>query len=348
MSVEHAIRAGRIVGPGRIEIQGQPMPHPTATMTVVSPAYVGLCGTDVDLLEGTMAYFAAGLARHPLQPGHEWSGRVRASHDPRLRPGQHVIMDPIVGCGRCPRCHADRFAHCRDRWEFGVRRGMEGALATAVAAPSDNLIPVPDGVPLRDAVLVEPMVTVLAGVERASPGEGDRALVVGAGTLGLLATMILAARGLDTHVLVRDRVREGAVEEAGGRPWRPDDAGGGPGSGPFEVVIEAAGSPEAVQAALRHVAPGGRVALLGIPAAPVELDVAALVVGDVSAHGVLNGPGQFATALASLASGVVRPEVVIDRVYPFEDLREAYDRSREPGRARPKVLVQVDPSAHAG
>lgn len=336
------VRAVHIVGPGRLEVVEQPMPTADDRMTIAAPAYVGLCGTDLDLLEGTMAYYAQGLARYPLQPGHEWSGRVLETRDPRLEAGQPVIMDPIVGCGRCQRCRAGRAAHCPDREEIGVRNGLAGALATAFAAPSANLIAVPDAVPLRHAVLVEPMVTVLGGIERVRPRSGEAALVVGAGTLGLLATMILTSRGLSTHVLVRSRVRESAVEEAGGVPWSVDQRAGVTG---FDVVIEAAGTAESVQAAFASVAAGGRVALLGIPDRPVELDIASMVVGDVSAHGILNGPGHFHAALECLATGIVRPEVVIDRVFGFQDIAAAFARSQERERARPKVLVRVDPGA---
>ncbi|CAN5487103.1 alcohol dehydrogenase catalytic domain-containing protein [soil metagenome] len=341
-SDRRAARAIHIVGAGRLLAVEQPLPSADDRSSVVAPTYVGLCGTDVDLLEGTMAYFAQGLARYPLQPGHEWSGRVTETRDPGLQAGQQVIMDPIVGCGRCQRCADGRAAHCPDRWEIVVRNGLPGALATALAVPSANLVSVPAGVPLRDAVLVEPMVTVLGGLGRVRPRAGEAALVVGAGTLGLLATMILASRGLSVRVLARSRAREASVEEAGGTPVRSITPAL---KGRFEVVVEAAGSVEGVQAAFAGVAAGGRVALLGIPARPVELDIAALVIGDVSAHGILNGPGQFHAALECLASGSVRPDVVIDRVFDFDDVAAAFARASQSGRARPKVLVRMPDQA---
>jgi threonine dehydrogenase-like Zn-dependent dehydrogenase len=84
------------------------------------------------------------------------------------------------------------------------------------------------------------------------------------------------------------------------------------------------------------------VALLGVPTSSVEIDVAAVAVRDITIKGVLNGPGQYPHGLAAIESGAVRPELLIDRVYPFDDVAAALARSREPGRLRPKVLVALE------
>jgi threonine dehydrogenase-like Zn-dependent dehydrogenase len=342
MAAPTTIRAVHFVGPGRFEVVEKPVPRADERSALVAPAFVGLCGTDLDLLRGTMPYFALGYTWHPMQPGHEWSGVVLESLDPGFAPGQRVIFDPIVGCGRCERCATGPQTHCPNRREIGVRGGLDGALATAIAAPTSHLVPIPEGVRMRDAALVEPMVTVLNGIERARPQPGDEALVVGAGTLALLAAMILSARGLRTHVLVRNPLRVAAVEEAGGIPWRPGEKAA---VDAFDIVIEAAGTVEGVAAAFARTALGARVALLGVPDHPVPVDVATLVTRDVTAYGCLNGPGQFRAGLEAIAGGVVRPEVLIDRIYPFEEVAAAFARSQERDRARPKVLVQVDPDA---
>ncbi len=342
MGTPTTVRAVHFVAPGRFEVVDKPVPPADEHSALVAPAFVGLCGTDLDLLRGTMPYFALGYTWHPMQPGHEWSGVVLGSGDSRFGAGQRVIFEPIVGCGRCERCAMGRQTHCSNRREIGVRGGLDGALATAIAVPASHLVPIPEGVRLRDAVLVEPMVTVLNGIERARPQPGDEALVVGAGTLALLAAMLLVARGLRTHVLVRNPLRVATVEEAGGIPWRPGEKAA---AADFDVVIEAAGTAEGAVAAFAHTSLGARVSLLGVPDKPVPMDIATLVTRDVTAFGVLNGPGQFQAGLEAIAGGIVRPEVLVDRVYPFEEVAAAFARSQERDRARPKVLVQVDPDA---
>ncbi len=219
-----------------------------------------------------------------------------------------------------------------------MRNGLDGALATAVAVPTRYLLPIPDGVATRDAALVEPMVTTLEGIRRTDPQLGEEVLIVGAATLGLAGAMILAARGIRTHVLMRSDVRVATVEATGAIPWV---AGTKTDVEKFDVVIEAAGTPAGVQASLEHAAPGGRVALLGVPTTLVEVDAAAIVIDDITIKGVLNGPGQYPNGLAAIASGEVKPELLIDRVYPFEDVETALARSKKRGRERPKVLVAV-------
>jgi threonine dehydrogenase-like Zn-dependent dehydrogenase len=335
-----AVRAVLITGPDAFEIVEKPVPEVLEGMTLAAPAFVGLCGTDLDVVDGSMIYLRQGLASYPIQLGHEWSGTTLEPGV--LAAGSRVIMDPIVGCGVCRLCISGRAAGCADRLEIGLRRGLDGAMASAIAVPANRLIPVPGSVSLRDAALVEPMVTTLEGIARAGPRPGEEVLVVGAGTLGLVGAMVLSARGLRTHVLLRDRTRVETVEAAGGIPWL---AGTKAAVDSFDVVIEAAGTPGAVQAALEHADIGGRVALLGVPTSGVEIDAAGVAVGDITIYGVHNGPGQFENGLMAIASGEVDPDVLIDRVYAFDDVGAALARSRQPGRARPKVLIQVDPDA---
>ncbi|MFV2065311.1 MAG: zinc-binding dehydrogenase, partial [Chloroflexota bacterium] len=280
-----------------------------------------------------------GFAKYPLQPGHEWSGTLLQPTE-KLLAGTRVILDPIIDCGRedCRLCSASLVVRCVERLELGVRNGLDGALATAVAVPTDYLLPIPDDVSTRDATLVEPMVTTLEGIKRTHPQLGEEVLIVGAATLGLAGAMILSARGIRTHVLMRSDARAPTVEATGAIPWV---AGTKADVKKFDVVIEAAGTPAGVQASLEHAAPGGRVALLGVPTTLVEIDAAAIAVNDITIMGVLNGPGQYLSGLAAIESGEVKPELLIDRVYSFEDVEAALARSKERGRARPKVLVAV-------
>ena len=343
MNVPETVRALHITGPDRFGIVEKPRPEPRPGHSLAAPAYVGLCGTDLDLFDGSMPYFAEGVATYPLQPGHEWSGTLLESSE-HLAAGARIILDAVIDCGRpeCELCTSGHVVRCQERYEFGVRKGLDGALATVVSAPDEYMLRVPDGVRLRDAALVEPMVTTLEGIRRTAPVPGEEVLIVGSATLGLAGAMVLAARGIRTHVLLRNETRMETVEATGAIPWL---AGTRAAVERFDVVLEAAGTSSSVQAALAHAAAGARVALLGVPTEPVPIDIGNLVIHDISAQGVLNGPGQYPHGLAAIASGEVQPELLIDRVFSLEDIEAAVARSREPGRARPKVLVQVDPEA---
>lgn len=337
------IRALRFTGANQVRLETQPYPVPEIGEVVVAPSYVGICGTDLELLEGTMPYFAQGSASYPLQPGHEWSGVIVESADPEPPPGTRVVGDPIIGCGRCDVCKSGPATHCPDHIEMGIRGGVPGAAAEAVAVPISNLHRIPESVSLEEAVLAEPAVTVLAGLERMGPVEGRRVLVVGAGTLGLIAIQLLIARGAEVRIAEEQKSREEHAASLGALPLTdPDALSSAPG---FDAVVEAAGSAAAARLAITAVASGGQVIALGIPPGPVDgFDLANVVLKDATIHGILNGPGQYENALEAIAHGELRAGEIIDAVYALEEYEAAFARLRERERPRPKVLLRLTPS----
>lgn len=283
-----------------------------------------------------MPYFGSGDAAYPLQPGHEVAGVVVASPDPRIPAGTQALIDPVVGCGTCQAC-ADGFAtRCSERLELGVRRGMPGGASELIAVPTGNLHPLPEGVSTREAVLVEPGVTALNAVERLGNVAGRDAIVVGAGTLGLIAAQLLMRRGAQVDVMVVEPERAALVEQLGAQPVRRIE----PGRHTF--VVEAGGTPQALRTAFAAVAPGGRIAVLGVQPGPVDdLDVNELVLKDATVYGVLNGPGLYERMLKALATGILDAAALIDSEFELGDAEAALARLAERGRAAPKVLLRV-------
>jgi threonine dehydrogenase-like Zn-dependent dehydrogenase len=333
-------------GPGIAEVGPRSAPAAAPGITLVAPRFAGICATDIELRDGTHPYFSMGVARYPLQPGHEWAGVVVESDDPRFSPGTPVVADPEVSCGRpdCEFCTAGRIPWCPDRQEIGCRGHLDGAAAELVAIPTRNLHRVPDGVDLRDAVLAEPAATVFGGLHRVGPIDGRRALVIGAGTIGLIAAQVMRAQGAEVTVAVRRRGRETAL--AGFETIVVEDAAHDPLPAGFPVVMNAAGSASAITLGLRALANGGQLALLGVPAEPVDhVDVASILHKDATIHGVLNvssgGPALFDRALDALAKRVIDGSVVIDTVIPFADADAALTRVDATDRARPKVLLGI-------
>lgn len=333
------MKALMFTGQGTVQLAERDAPDRAEGETLMAPRFVGLCGTDLELYTGVMPYFAQGVARYPIQPGHEVAGIVVESSAPDLAPGTPVIADPVVGCGVCLACRSGRKTHCVNRYELGVRCGMPGGACELVSVPTRNLHRVPDGVALEDAVLVEPGVTACNAVDRCGDVASCRALVIGAGTLGLIATQLLASAGADVDVMDVEPARRTLIEEAKARPIdRVADA-------TYDVVVEAAGVPRAVRDALSGVAPGGQVALIGVQSAPVDgVDVNLLVLKDATVFGVLNGPGLYDRLLGRIADGSVSTAMLVDARFPLIDATAALVRLAESGRARPKVLLAINGS----
>ena len=323
-----------ITAPHNWEIVEIPTPEITEGEVLIRVGFVGLCGTDLELLNGKHPYFSTNNASYPMQIGHEMSGTVVQSMNPALPVGTQVIMDPIVGCGDCEGCK-NCATWCQERIEIGVRRGGPGALAEYVKVPEGNLYPIPDGVSLRDATLAEPAVTSIAGISRIRATSG-RALVVGDGTIGIIAAQVLAHKGWKVQVAVLNEVSAERVRSLGFEPIMPHQME----SISVSVVVEAAGTHRSIQATFKAVSAGGEVVLLGVPDKPIEsLDIADLVLRDISVYGVLNGPGRYNEALKLIAEGVIQSSKIIDQVFSFAQFGDALELLANPDRKLPKILI---------
>ncbi len=177
------MRALVISGPGvaRVEEVGEPVPG--VGRVVVDVRRAGICGTDVELFTGQLAYFAQGKTRFPVRPGHEWCGVVSAvgAEVPAGWLGVRVTGDTMLGCGRCARCRAGRRHVCADRYEVGIMGGWPGALAERVLVPAWSLHRLPDALDDLSGALVEPGGNAwrAASAAQAGPGRADPGLRAG-------------------------------------------------------------------------------------------------------------------------------------------------------------------------
>jgi len=330
------MRALEFSAPGAASLVEIDPPQAGPGEALVEPRYVGLCGTDLEMFNGTMPYFAEGSATYPIQPGHEVTGVIVAAAESGPEAGTEVLVNPVVGCGECEACIAGIQVRCPDRRELGLRHGLAGGACELIAVPATHLHPIPAGVGLRDAVLGEPGVTALNAVEVLGEAAGRRALVLGAGTLGLIAVQLLVARGAEVDVLVIEDQRLPLVERFAARPVRTAEAD------TYPLVVEAAGAAAAAREALRVVAPGGRIALAGVQPGPVaELDLNQIVLKDATVRGVLNGPGLFDRMLEELAAGVVDAGALIGAEFELGEAEAALAALSDPSRAAPKVMLSV-------
>jgi threonine dehydrogenase-like Zn-dependent dehydrogenase len=319
---------------------------------LVAPRYVGICATDVEFLEGTHPYFGMGQAKYPLQPGHEWSGIVLESDDPGVPAGTRVVGNPETACGdpACRFCSVGHVPWCPNRCEIGCRGGLDGAAAEVIALPVAQLYPIPANVSDEYALLAEPAATVMGGMVRIGEIErGERVLIIGAGTIGIISAQVVRARGAQIDMAVRGRARHAVIERLGAHPVHAIDDRAALASR-YRIVLNAAGSAEAVKLGLHALANGGHLALLGVPAEPVAaFDIASVLHKDATIHGVLcyssGGPAEFQHGLDLIRDGVIRGEDLIDSVYPLERADEAFLRVADATRGRPKVLLAVRAAA---
>ncbi|MES5823331.1 alcohol dehydrogenase catalytic domain-containing protein [Streptomyces sp. RG80] len=302
---------------------------------LVRIAYVGLCGSDLELLHGTSPYLADGRAAFPHRFGHEWVGTVEefGAGVTGLRHGEVVTGSTMIPCQSCRSCASGHRNLCTELREVGLY-GWAGAAAEYLVMPRHALVPFGPGTerPRPEHVLVEPLVTVLEAVRAADPRPGDQVLIVGAGTMGSLAAAVLARYPVTVDIAEPGGVGHLPPDSHRDRFTRTADAPTG-----YDLVLECSGAPGTLTAALDRVRPGGLCLLVGVPTSTETVDPGRIALNGIRIAGVRHGVDHYARAVAlvdELASGLV------DQVIPLDEVARAFDVLQH-GRTRPKVVLSL-------
>lgn len=339
------MRALVVEGPGVAAVTDVPEPVPGPGEVVVAVHAAGICGSDVELLDGRRP---AAYVSYPVVPGHEWAGRVAAvgPEVAGLAPGDPVVAEGLRSCGICDRCAEGRTNLCGAGYaETGFT--LPGALAERLVVSAGLVHRLPADRPLEAAALLEPAACVASGLlETGIPLPGQRVAVVGDGPLGLLALLLLRTASPAELVLV-----------GGGRPGRSAlgpgcgatrvvAAGDGDGlaalAGRFDAVVEATNHPSGAAAALALLRRGGSALLLGISGlgrAAIDPDTVSL--------GQLRVQGGFAASRAAwrwvvelYAAGVLDPAPLVTHRFGLEEAAGAFAALADPGGGAVKILVR--------
>lgn len=309
------MKAAALTAPGRVDIIDLPRPECGANEVLVRMTGVGLCGTDVGVVSG-----ARPAPRLPWVLGHEGVGEIAAvGRDVRGRcNGERVAIEPNYCCGRCPECARGFTSGCAGRVAVGL--AVPGVLAEYVAVPAEFAHPAAGHVRTEDLVCAEPLTVARTAVRRSGAVAGDRCLVVGAGSQGLLVCACLVAAGITPLVQEPHDGRRALASALGAEP------AGEPGA-KVGHLFETSGVPAALEAGLAHVAPGGKVTLIGMSAAPLELTLHEIVRRQLSLAGSLiyDHPHDFTGTVALLAEGTIAPHRVLRAEFALADAAAAFD-----------------------
>jgi 2-desacetyl-2-hydroxyethyl bacteriochlorophyllide A dehydrogenase len=336
------MRAFVITGPREAGVVDVASPAAGAGQVVVDVDRVGLCGTDVELFEGTMSYLLDGFETYPLRPGHEWAGTVAAIGPDVAQSwlGARVTGDTMLGCGHCARCLRGRHHVCENRYEIGIRGGWPGALAEQLLVPETALHRLPDSLSASAGALVEPAGCALRAVDAAAVKAGDRVCVWGPGTLGLLITQFATARGALVDVVGIEPERLALATQLGAHAARLADEGIG--DQLYQAVIDASTAPDVAARAVRQVEPSGRVVLVGIAETPSTIDTRSLVFGDITVVGILAASAGLDGAIEMFASGAIRTDPLVAATVGLDDVADVLS-GRRPHDAGPGPKIHVDP-----
>ena len=250
--------------------------------------------------------------------------------------GQRVVGEINAGCGTCERCRGRDPRHCAKRTVLGIL-GRQGAFAEELVLPAENLLPVPDGVSDETAVFCEPLAAAMEIESQVELRPGTSALVAGDGRLGCLCAYVLARAGVEVTVAGRHPERVELLPAGVRHVTGLLEEDVAP-SRDFDLAVEVTGNPKVLQRVLACVRPRGTVVLKTTSEAGAPLDLAPVVIEELTLLG--SRCGRFEPALELLREGAIPVERWIHGRYPLSRADEALAHAGRSGTL--KILIEND------
>ena len=328
----------------QLELVDRPVPSPGSGEVLIRPRAAGICGSDIQGFAG----------QHPLMTlprvlGHEIAGQVEAvgSQVTRFSPGDHVVVDPMLRCGHCRPCRVGRYNCCENLEVLGIH--TDGGFAEFMVLPEGQVYTVPRDLPWEVGALVEPLAVGAHGVARGKVADGERVVILGAGSIGLAA--LLAAKQYDVRVVVVD-ILDWKLERARAlgadlalNPTTEDTVaavmGFTDGQG-AEVVLEAAGSPITVASTVNYVASAGRIAIIGITGQEIPIYQSEFTRKEVDVYFSRNSLDQFPRVIRRIAQGKIDARLLISHRFPFREVKKALDMASKRRQEVGKIILEFE------
>ncbi|MBM6984786.1 MAG: zinc-binding alcohol dehydrogenase family protein [Acidaminococcaceae bacterium] len=330
------MKAIYIEEPGKVTFRDIPKPVRKPGEALLKVLYGGICGSDLSSYRGTFAYFA-----YPRIPGHEFSAEIVEidDNDQGLKPGMVVTCNPYFNCGHCYSCQRGIVNACTSNETMGCQR--DGAFCEYITMPIERIYD-GKGLPANLLCAIEPFCISWHGVSRAHIRKGDKVLIVGAGTIGVLAAISAKAKGGEVYIAdvaqpKLDYAKKyfgvagtilNSSEEAFAKACNEITGGNG-----FDVTIEAVGLPSTFQNCIDAAAFGAHMVLIGVGKKNLDFNFTLLQKKELNVCGSRNAlKKDFLELIDLVRTGTVPLDKVVTDEYGFSEAPKAF----------------ADFSAHAG
>jgi len=328
------MKAVQVKGPKVAELVELPAPKFTESEVAIDILAVGICGTDIEIIDGNMAYYTSGQANYPIVIGHEWVGAVTAlgADVSGFEVGDHVVGEVSIGCRSCPQCLSGAYHRCPNRTETGVME-RDGGLAEKIVCPAWSIHKISKDISVGAAALVEPTAIAYNGVRLAGVSPGKIVAIIGDGPIGLLLLQVSKAFAADKVVVIgADNERLalaatfGADAVIDSRTENVLDLVNSTLEGKLvDVVFEASGNPKGLDSAIDIASPGAIIVLQGLCGCrpPSGFDLDSIVVNDLTLRGALGSPGIWPEVVGLIESGRVDPAKIVSHDMPMSKFEDA-------------------------
>ena len=304
---------------------------------LVAPIATGVCGTDLEIIDGNID---PSFVDYPIVLGHEWCGRVIkvGSNVDSIEVGARVVAEGIIPCGICFECVDGNTNRCTNYDEVGFTR--PGAAAEQIAVRADLIHPIADSVSNESAALVEPAAVVTQGLMKAQPKKGSKVLVIGDGTIALIAAKLVRNwQPSEVHMLGLKDGQSALAEQAGVDLFMIN-----PSFEKYDLIIDASGASSRISEAIRQLVRGGHLLLLGFtgPDVSTPISIDDLVNGDLS---IFASFGYSRTAwketVELMNSGKLDLTFLVTHRFPLEGYQEAIEALRHAPSPRGKIIFEI-------
>ena len=330
--------------PGDVNIIDTPKPVRKKGEALLKVLYGGICGSDLGTYRGTFAY-----ASYPRIPGHEFSAEIVEidENDRNLKPGMIVTCNPYFNCTKCYSCQRGLVNCCTSNETLGAQR--DGAFSEYITMPIERIYD-GKGLPAKTLALIEPFCISYHGMSRADVKAGDNVLVIGAGTIGVLAAVAAKAKGAKVYISdVAEKKMNYAVETFGldggilndsheNFIQRVEEITGG---NYFDVTIEAVGLPSTFLNCIEAAAYGARVVQIGVGKKNVDFDFTLLQKKELNVFGSRNAlKKDFLELIDLVKSGKVDLEKIVTNTYSLDEADKAFSDFDKNAASMLKVVIK--------
>ena len=294
-----------------------PKPIPQKGEALIKVSMAGICNTDAEIIKGYMGY--SGVL------GHEFVGVVEEVNGAdQSWVGKRVVAEISYGCDspECPWCAVKNYRHCPDRHTIGIWR-KDGCFAEYITLPTNILFEVPKNVTDEQAVFVEPLAAACEITEQLHIEPTHIVVVLGDGKLGLTTALTLNAQNLDVTLVGKHQNKLDIAKAQGVQTMLLEDLKV---SNNFDVVVEATGSVSGFETSLNLVKPRGVLVLKSTIATGKELNLAPIVINEITVLG--SRCGQFGPALRLLKNNRIDFKPFISKMYSINDAIEGFEANK--------------------
>ena len=296
--------------------------QPAGEGVIVDVVSTGICGSDLHLIE-------LGMVSPDLTLGHEFAG---------IAPdGSRVAIEPVKGCGACVHCLEGDYQVCSDALPDLLGIGKSGGMAEKVLVPAESLVPLSEAVDVRSACLVEPLAVAVHGFQLVDLRRDQRVAVIGGGTIGQCAIAVAKNRGCEVALVARHDAQLAAGERIGAAVA---------GDGPYDVVVDCAGSSSGLELAANLVRRTGTILVLASYWAPVDLPGMQITLKEVrivpsSMYG-RSATGRDIDAAATILGATPElPAAIITHRFPLDAAAEAFATAADRSAGAIKVAFDA-------